>query len=165
MKYTITHTAEWVLLAIIGILFCYTAYKSYQIKQKVEYITVQDTIKICDTISNWVPYDVHHYRTDTAYLPIIEEKFDTILKTDSVLVAVPLDIYKFDSVIQDSTHTNRIQAVVSGFSVSLDTLSVQTEIYPQKAKKEPWYRNIGVGIGLMYGTGGAGVGVGLMYRL
>ena len=78
MKYTITHVAEWVLLAILAILCIYTAYKSYQIKEKVEYITVQDTIKICDTITEWKPYDVYHYRTDTAYLPIIDEKFDTI---------------------------------------------------------------------------------------
>lgn len=165
MKYTITHVAEWVLLAIIGILFCYTAYKSYQIKEKVEYITTTDTIKICDTISNWVPYDVHHYRTDTAYLPIIKEKFDTILKIDSVLVQVPIHIYKFDSVIQDSTHTSRIQAVVSGFSVSLDTLSIQTEIYPQKAKKEPWYSHIVPAAGIGYGSGGVGVFVGVGLKI
>lgn len=165
MRNTIAHTAEWILLGIITILFCYTAYKSYQLKQKVETVYITDTVRLSDTITQFQPYDVHHYRTDTAYLPVIEEKLDTILKIDSVLVEVPISIYKYDSIMEDSAHTTRIHAVIQGFAVSLDTLSVNTEIHQQEPKKQPWYGNIGVGVGLMYGTGGAGVGIGLMYRL
>lgn len=165
MKYTITHIAEWILIAIIMVLFAFTIWKTYQIKEKVEYITTTDTITVTDSITNWVPYNVYHYRTDTAYLPIIKEKLDTILKIDSVSVQVPLDVYKFDSIIKDSLHTTHVEATVSGFNVEMQQLSIETKITPQEPKKEPWYKNIGVGVGLMYGTGGAGVGVGLMYKL
>lgn len=163
MKYTITHTAEWVLLAIITVLLCYTAWKSYTIKEKVEYITKTDTIQITDTITNWQPYDVHHYRTDTAYLPVIDTILDTV--TDSVFVEVPVSMYRYDTTIVDSNYETSLKAVVSGYSVSLDTLSIHTEITKQEAILVPKQRRWGVGAGLMYGTGGIGIGVGIFYKL
>ena len=164
MKHTIiTHTAEWILLGIITILFCYTAYKSYQLKQKVEYITTTDTITVTDTITHLQPYDIHHYRTDTAYLPVIDTLLDTV--TDSVFVELPISIYRYDTTVTDSNYTTRIQAVVEGFAVSLDTLSIHTQITRQEAILLPKQRRWGIGAGLMYGTGGFGLGVGVFYKL
>lgn len=163
MKYTITHTAEWILLAIITVLLCYTAWKSYTIKEKVEYITKTDTIQITDTITNWQPYDVHHYRTDTAYLPVIDTILDTV--TDSVFVEVPVSMYRYDTTIVDSNYETSLKAVVSGFGVTMDSLYLNTKIMQQEAILVPKQRRWGVGAGLMYGTGGIGIGVGIFYKL
>ena len=154
----------YILIGILAVLCIFTAWKAYTVKEKVEYVTIQDTIKICDTITNWVPYDVYHYRTDTAYLPIIDEKFDTILKIDSILVQVPISIYKYDSVIRYSTHVTHVAATVSGFDVNMEELSVDTKIMPQEAKK-PWYHNIVPAVGVGYGTSGFGIFAGVGYKL
>lgn len=165
MKYTITHIAEWVLFGIIIILFCYTAYKSYQVKQKVEYITT-DTVKICDTITN-MDYDtVYFSHFDTVQLPAIVIN-DTLLKIDSVFVQIPIETIVYDTVIKDTAHITHLRAQISGFGTTLDTLTIDTEIMPQKAilPRKKWYDNFGIGAGIMYGTGGFGLGVGIMYKL
>lgn len=165
MKYTITHIAEWVLFGIIIILFCYTAYKSYQVKQKVEYITT-DTVKICDTITN-MDYDtVYFSHFDTVQLPAIVIN-DTLLKTDSVFVQIPIETIVYDTIIKDTAHITHLRAQISGFGTTLDTLTIDTEIMPQKAilPRKKWYDNFGIGAGIMYGTGGFGLGVGIMYKL
>lgn len=125
--------------------------------------TITDTITVSDTITQWQPYDVHHYRTDTVYLPVIDTLLDTV--TDSVFVEVPISIYHYDTTIADTTHTTRIQADISGFNVSLEQLTTTTKIMPQRVKKQPWYTNIGIGAGVMYGTGGWGVGCGIMFKI
>lgn len=165
MKYTITHIAEWVLFGIIIILFCYTAYKSYQVKQKVEYITT-DTVKICDTITN-MDYDTIYFsHFDTVQLPAIVIN-DTLLKIDSVFVQIPIETIVYDTVIKDTAHITHLRAQISGFGTTLDTLTIDTEIMPQKAilPRKKWYDNFGIGAGVMYGTGGFGLGVGIMYKL
>lgn len=148
MKYTITHIVEWVLLGIIIILFCYTAYKSYQVKQKVEYITT-DTVKICDTITN-MDYDTIYFsHFDTVQLPAIVIN-DTLLKIDSVFVQIPIETTVYDTVIKDTAHITHLRAQISGFGTTLDTLTIDTEIMPQKAilPRKKWYDNFGVGLGL-----------------
>lgn len=161
MKNIITHTAEWVLLGIITVLLVFTMYKSYQLKQKVETIYVTDTVRLSDTITQLQPYDVHHYRTDTAYLPIIDTVLDTV--TDSVFVKVPISIYRYDTTITDTNYTTNLKAVVSGFNVSLDTLSIHTKILQEKAIPVAKQRRFVPAVGVGYGTGGFGVfaGVGI----
>lgn len=155
---------HFVIGLVIGLIASGLMVWSYNVGKRHSTNTV-DTITntITDTITNWQPYDVHHYRTDTAYLPVIDTLLDTV--TDSVFVEVPISIYHYDTTIADSTHTTRIQADINGFSVSLEQLTTTTKITPQEPKKQPWYSNIGIGAGLMYGTGGWGLGVGLMYKL
>ena len=153
-----------IILTVILLLLCiFTAYKVYTIKGKVEYITTTDTITVMDTITQWQPYDVHHYRTDTAYLPVIDTLLDTV--TDTVLVEVPISMYQYDTTITDTNYRTSLRAVVEGFSVSIDTLSIHTEIIKQEAILVPKQRCWGIGAGLMYGTGGFGFGVGILYKL
>lgn len=163
MKNTITHTAEWVLLGIITILFCYTAYKSYQVKQKVEYITTTDTITLTDTITNW-QYDTvyfSHYDTiNTTDVVIIN---DTV--NDTTYIQLPIYTYQYDTIIADTNYTTSLKAVVSGFNVTMDSLYLNTEIMRQEAILVPKQRRWGIGAGLMYGTGGVGIGVGIFYKL
>lgn len=163
MKYTITHTAEWVLLAIITVLLCYTAWKSYTLKEKVEYITVTDTVKICDTITN-LQYDtVYFNRYDTINTTDVVIINDTV--NDTTYIQLPIYTYIFDTIIQDTNYTTSLRAVTSGFNVTMDSLYLSTEIMPQKVKKQPWYGNIVPAVGVGFGTGGFGVFAGVGYKI
>ena len=156
-------TVEYILITILALLCIYTAYKSYTLKGKVEYITVTDTIQLSDTITQWQPYDIYHYRTDTAYLPIIDTVLDTI--TDTVLVEIPIEIYRYDTIIKDTNYTTHLRAVLTGFHTSIDTLTIRTEIMPPAPPKKPWYTNFCPAIGLGFGTGGFGVFAGVGYKI
>lgn len=151
------------LLSILGILLVILSHKAKNDVDNI--ITTTDTIVINDTIVD-MEYDTCYlWKKDTVKLPIVVNDTTTILKIDSVLVEVPISVTVYDTTIKDSNYRTSLRAVLSGFRCSLDTLCMETEIMQQQPKKQPWYRNIGVGVGLMYGTGGAGVGVGLMYKL
>lgn len=159
-------TFEIILTVILGILCIYTAYKAYTIKDKVEYITITDTVKICDTITDLAYDTVYFSHFDTVQLPAIVIN-DTLLKTDSVFVQIPIETTVYDTIIKDTTHITHLKAQISGFGTTLDTLTIDTKIMPQKALLPPkkWYDNFGIGAGVMYGTGGFGIGVGIMYKL
>lgn len=166
MKYTITHTAEWILVAILGILLCYTAYKSYQLKGKIETITVTDTLTIQDTITNWSYDTMYLSRLDTIKLPVVDTVNDTIIKIDSVLVQIPINTYVYDTTITDSLYTTSLKATVSGFGVSFDSLYLNTKIMRQEPKNTPkWYENICPSAGVGFGTGGFGFFVGIGYKI
>ena len=159
-------TVEYILIAILALLCIYTAYKTYTLKGKVEYITVTDTIQLSDTITQWQPYDIYHYRTDTAYLPIIDTLVDTV--TDTVLVQIPIEIYRYDTTIIDTNYTTHLRAVLTGFHTSIDTLTIRTEIIHQESQNAPrkWYDNIVPAVGIVYGTGGQiGVFAGVGYKI
>lgn len=159
-------TFEIILTVILGILCIYTAYKAYTIKDKVEYITVTDTLKICDTITEFQPDTIYFSHFDTVQLPAVVIN-DTLLKIDSVFVQIPIETTVYDTIIKDTAHITHLRAQISGFGTTLDTLTIDTEIMPQKAFLPPkkWYDNFGIGAGIMYGTGGFGLGVGIMYKL
>lgn len=156
---------EYILIGILAVLCIFTAWKSYTLKEKVEYITIQDTIKLNDTIVD-MEYDTCYlWKKDTVKLPVVINDTTTLIKIDSIYVEIPKYKYYYDTILKDTAYSTRFSAIIEGFDVNLDSVYLNTIIAPQKLKKEPWYRNIGIGIGLMYGTGGAGVGVGLMYKL
>lgn len=162
MKYTITHTAEWILLAIITLLLVFTAYKSYQLKDKVEYITTTDTITVTDTITN-LQYDTvyfNHY--DTINITDVVIINDTV--NDTTYIQLPIYTYIFDTIIQDTNYKTSLKAITSGFNVTMDSLYLSTEIFPQKVKKQPWYGNIVPAVGVGFGTGGFGVFAGVGYK-
>lgn len=156
---------DWLLLlmVIMGVLL---AIMSHRAKNDVDnLITTTDTIVINDTIHNWQYDTMYLSRLDTIKLPVVDTINDTIIKIDSILVQIPINTYHYDTTITDTNYKTHLKAVVSGFRCSLDTLCMETEIMQQQPKKQPWYNRLGVGVGLMYGAGGAGVGIGLMYKL
>lgn len=165
MKYTITHVAEWILLAIVTVLLVFTAWKSYQLKGKVEYITTTDTLFINDSITN-LNYDTMYFsHFDTIKLPVVDTINDTIIKVDSILVQIPINTYQYDTTITDTNYQTSLRAVVSGFGVTMDSLYLNTKIMPQRVKKQPWYTNICPAVGIGFGTGGFGVFAGVGYKL
>ena len=154
---------------VIGLIISGLMLWSYNVGKKHSTNTVEtitDTIQINDTITQWQPYDVHHYRTDTAYLPVIDTLLDTV--TDTVLVEVPISIYSYDTTITDSTYRTVLRAVVSGFQTSVDSVYLSTEIIKQEPKIAPkkWYQHLCPAVGIGFGTGGQiGVFGGIGYEL
>ena len=156
-----------IILTVILLLLCiFTAWKAYTIKEKVEYINTTDTLFINDTITDWNHDTMYLSHFDTVKFPVVDTINDTIIKTDSILVQIPINTYIYDSVINDSLYKTDLRAVVSGFNVSMDSLYLNTEIMPQKVKKAPWYTNICPAVGVGFGTGGQiGLFFGIGYTL
>jgi hypothetical protein len=163
MKYTITHTAEWILLAIVTVLLCYTAWKAYTIKEKVEYITITDTIQITDTITNWQSDTVYFSHYDTINTTDVVIINDTV--NDTTYIQLPIYTYIYDTTITDTNYKTDLRAVLSGFQCQMDSLYLSTEIMPQRVKKQPWYSNICPSAGVGFGTGGFGFFVGIGYKI
>ena len=163
MKYTITHTAEWVLLAILALLCIYTAYKTYQLKHDVEYVTTTDTIFVSDTITN-LQYDTvyfSHYDTiNTTDVVIIN---DTV--NDTTYIQLPIYTYIFDTSIIDTSYQTDLRLVLSGYNVTADSCTINTKIMPVRVKKQPFWHNLCPSVGMGYGTAGLGVFVGVGYNL
>lgn len=158
---------HFVIGLVIGLIISGLMVWSYNVGKRYcanNVDTITDTITVSDTITQWQPYDVHHYRTDTAYLPVIDTILDTV--TDSVFVEVPMSMYHYDTTIADTTHTTRIQTDISGFNVSLEQLTTTTEITRQEPKNTlKWYTNICPAVGVGYGTGGFGFFLGVGYKI
>ena len=158
-------TFEIILTVILLLLLIFTAYKSYHLKGKIETITVTDTITLTDTITDWNYDTMYLSHFDTIKLPVIDTVNDTIIKIDSVLVQIPINTYTFDTTITDTNYRTSLKAITSGFAVTMDSLYLNTEIMPQRVKKQPWYTNICPAVGVGFGTGGFGVFVGAGYKI
>lgn len=152
---------NYILFGILLVGLVFVAWKSYTLKDKIEYIT--DTIQICDTITN-MAYDTvyfSHYDTiNTTDVVIIN---DTV--NDTTYIQLPIYTYTFDTTITDSLYRTSLRAVVEGFGVTMDSLYLSTEITQQEAKKQPWYTNICPAVGIGFSTGGFGVFAGVGYKL
>lgn len=157
---------HFVIGLVIGLIVSGLMVWSYNVgKRHCTVVTDTDTVVINDTITN-LQYDTvyfNHY--DTLKLPVVDTINDTILKIDSILVQIPISTTVYDTTIKKEDYQTHLKAVLNGFQTSVDSVYLSTEIIKQEPKKQPWYGNIGVGIGLMYGTGGWGLGVGIMYQL
>ena len=160
-------TINYILIAILALLCIFTAWKAYTIKDKVEYINTTDTLYITDSICDTIiapKYDTtyfNHYDT----IPYEVVVNDTL--KDTLYIPIALNTYKWDTSIVDTNYETNLKLTATGYDVSLDTVILNTNIhYKQPVQiKEKWYNRLGVGVGLMYGSGGAGVGVGIIYKV
>lgn len=149
-------------LSILGILLVILSHRA---KNDVDnLISTTDTITLTDTITNWQHDTLFISRLDTVKLPIVHT--DTIIKLDSILVQIPINTYHYDTTITDTSYKTHLKAVVSGFSVAVDSVYLSTEITPQRVKKQPWYTNLCPAVGIGFGTGGQiGLFAGIGYKL
>ena len=160
-------TINYILIAILALLCIFTAWKAYTIKDKVEYINTTDTLYITDSICDTIiapKYDTtyfNHYDT----IPYEVVVNDTL--KDTLYIPIALNTYKWDTSIVDTNYETNLKLTATGYDVTLDTVILNTNIhYKQPVQiKEKWYNRLGVGVGLMYGSGGAGVGVGIIYKV
>lgn len=130
-------------------------------RQKNIYVT--DTVT--DTITHWQHDTVYRYDTRVVRLPIYDTTTltDSLWLTDSVIVEVPIYKYCYDTTLRDTNSTIRLQATLSGYDVTIDTLTMTTTITPTITKETiPWQKrfrpSVGVGIGSNF-KGEAAIGV------
>lgn len=165
MKKILDIIKHFVIGLVIGLIASGLMVWSYNVGKRHSTNTTTDTITITDTITN-LQYDTLYFsHYDTLKLPVVDTINDTILKIDSVLVQIPISTYTFDTTITDSLYKTSLRAVTSGFNVTMDSLYLNTEIFPQKVKKQPWYCNIVPAVGVGFGTGGFGVFAGVGYKI
>lgn len=150
---------NYILFGILLAGLVFVAWKTYTVKEKVEYITVTDTV--CDTITQLKPQYITISHFDTVPMEVFIN--DTI--TDTMLVMLPVEHYHYDSTIVESNYTTHFSASLTGYKLSFDALCLSTEIMRQEPKNTPkWYENIVPAIGVGYGTGGFGIFLGVGYK-
>ena len=146
------------IVIILAMILTWSLVK--QVSSRITRTTTCDTITVYDTVIMPIARDSIITRYQTVKLPIIKTEYetDTIFKTDSVEVQVPIS----QKVYEDSTY----KAFVSGFNTSLDSIYIKnkyitktitnTKTKPTKwglgatAGYDPINRNFGVVIGVQF---------------
>ena len=146
------------IVIILAMILTWSLVK--QVSSQITRTTTCDTITVYDTVIMPIAKDSIIIRYQTVKLPIIKTEYetDTIFKTDSVEVQVPIS----QKVYEDSTY----KAFVSGFNTSLDSIFIKnkyitktitnTKTKPTKwglgatAGYDPINRNFGVVIGVQF---------------
>lgn len=146
------------IIIILAMILTWSLIK--QVSSRITRTTTCDTITVYDTVIMPIAKDSIITRYQTVKLPIIKTEYetDTIFKTDSVEVQVPIS----QKVYEDSTY----KAFVSGFNTSLDSIYIKnkyitktitnTKTKPTKwglgatAGYDPINRNFGVVIGVQF---------------
>lgn len=149
---------------IIG-LCIFIEYKVIMLQKKVDNLTqITDTITVTDTITNWQSDTVYFNHYDTINTTDVVIINDTV--NDTTYIQLPIYTYVYDTTITDSLYRTSLRAVTSGFNVTMDSLYLNTEIMPQRVKKQPWYTNICPAVGVGIGTDGKiGLFAGVGYKL
>ena len=122
-----------IILTVILLLLCiFTAWKAYTIKEKVEYINTTDTLFINDTITDCNHDTMYLSHFDTVKFPVVDTINDTIIKTDSILVQIPINTYIYDSVINDSLYKTDFSPTSYPLAppIKLGTKSVKVSALP-----------------------------------
>lgn len=150
-----------ILLVLVLATNLMLIFKGYNSEPQIEYVTVTDTVTITELKADTIY--LSHY--DTVKLECL--KIDTVLKSDSVFVKVPISTYEFDTVISDTSSEMHLKAVLSGFDVTLDTLSIGTKTTSQvpciPLKTRSWYKHLCPAVGVGIGNKGFGLFIGIGY--
>ena len=162
----------FILVATIVILFTILAIVVTTHRTRKQPVPQQNTIIVTDTLTNIV-YDtvyLEHYKT--VKLPVTDTLYIDSVRIDSILVEVPISVYKLDTTF--CTDSTRLDLFVqnSGYSVTLDTLSYKFTYTPTppviKKKRHRFGFFVGPSVGISYDfkTGktlpsvGVGIGIG-----
>ena len=132
---------------------------------------VTDTVT--DTITDWQHDTVYRFDTKIVKLPIHDTTMltDSLWVIDSVQVEVPIYKYYFDTTLADTNRTIHLEASLSGYEVTIDTMAITTTVKPIIIKETiPWQKrfrpSIGVGVGTNLkgeATVGMYLGVGYLF--
>ena len=164
---------KYILTLIVGLLLLGLALYAWHLSSKVkelenlEPVTYTDTV----TVTDWQYDTVYQTKTKVETLRLVDTAFlsDTTWLTDSVYVQVevPIYTYQYDTLFSTDSVKTHLRAVLEGFDVRVDTLSIQWEITHQEPKNLPkkWYNHLAPAVGVGYGTSGFGLFVGLGYCL
>ena len=139
-----------VILLLFGVIFLQQN-KINNLKQPT-YVTDTVTLVEIDTVAlikpilqkrEIVKYDTLTLPSDTLLL------YDTI--TDTVRIPVPLSEYVIDTIITTDSSKTHLRGVLEGFSVSVDSLSIEYEKTRQEVIKTP--KKWSLSYGFVFGIG------------
>ena len=143
----------FILVATIVILFTTLAIvvTNHRTKQPEP-----NTIIISDTLTNIVYDTVYLERYKTVKFPTTDTLIKDSIRIDSVLVEVPISVYKLDTVFQTDTTRLDLHIINSGFEVKLDSLYYRLEYkpVPPVVPKKNYFRDhfrFGLGVSAGYG--------------
>lgn len=159
------------LTLIVGALFVGLAVYAWLLNSKVKELENQEPVTYADTVTLVdLKYDtVYKTKTKVETLRLVDTCLVSDTVTDSVYVQVevPIYTYQYDTLFSTDSVKTHLRAVLEGFNVSVDTLSIQWEITHQEPKNLPkkWYNHLAPAVGVGYGTSGFGLFVGLGYAL
>ena len=161
------------LTLFAGALFVGLAVYAWLLNSKVKELESLEPVQVTDTVTltNWQYDTAYITNTKVETLRLVDTAFlsDTAWLTDSVYVQVevPLSKYVYDTLISTDSSKTHLRAVCEGFSVTLDSLSIQYEKVHQEAKKplKKWYQHLAPALGVGYGTSGFGLFIGVGYTL
>ena len=159
----------YILAAVLAAVLAVCIWRLVRLEKQLN--NIPEPVTITDTIVDWQHDTVYRYNTKVVKLPIHDTTTitDSLWLTDSVLVEVPIYKYYYDTTLTDTNRSIRLQATLSGYEVSVDTLAVTTTITPIVIKETiPWQKrfrpSVGVGIGSnSKGEAAIGVFVGIGY--
>lgn len=161
------------ITSLLGLLIAGLVLYTWHLNAKVEQLSNLEPVQVTDTVTltNWQYDTAYITNTKVETLRLVDTAFlsDTAWLTDSVYVQVevPLSKYVYDTLISTDSSKTHLMAVCEGFSVTLDSLSIQYEKVHQEAKKpiKKWYQHLAPALGVGYGTSGFGLFIGVGYTL
>ena len=159
------------LTLFAGALFVGLAVYAWLLNSKVKELENQEPVTFTDTVTLVdLKYDtVYKTKTKVETLRLVDTCLVSDTVTDSVYVQVevPIYTYQYDTLFSTDSVKTHLRAVLEGFEVKVDTLSIQWEITHQEPKNLPkkWYQHLVPAVGVGYGTSGFGLFVGLGYCL
>ena len=159
-------------ILILGALLLGLALYTHTLNRKVEQLSNLEPVQVTDTVTltDWQYDTVYQTNTKVETLRLLDTLYTKDTDTLYAQVEVPISRYVWDTLISTDSSQTQIRAVCEGFSVELDTLSIQWLkvaqtpcLGPQQPSK--WYERICPAVGVGYGTGGFGVFVGVGWTL
>lgn len=146
---------NWIIGFVLVIMCVMNSILVRDLEEKTEELIELTNIEPEIVFLDSLVYDtVYFNHFDTVKLETIKKdtitKLDSIFVLDSVEVFIPINTYKFDTTLNETT----ISLICEGFDVRLDTLLVERINVAQKQEKavKKWYEDIhwGVGLGITY---------------
>ena len=163
--------ARTVITALLGLLLVGLALYAWHVTTKLSSLEPV-TVRVTDTLTltDWKYDTTYITKTKVETLRLLDTLYTKDTDTLYTQVEVPISKYVWDTLISTDSSQTQIRAVCEGFSVELDTLSIQWLkvaqtpcLGPQQPSK--WYQHIAPAVGVGYGTGGFGVFVGVGWTL
>lgn len=164
--------ARTIFTALLGLLVVGLAQYAYTLNRKVAELSNLEPVQVADTVTltDWKYDTVYQTNTKVETLRLVDTLYTKSTDTLYAQVEVPMSRYVWDTLISTDSSQAQIRAVCEGFSVTLDTLSIQwlkvAQMHclgPQQPSK--WYGRICPAVGVGFGTSGFGVFFGVGYAL
>ena len=160
---------HFVIGLVIGLIISGLMLWSYNVGKKHSTNTVEtinDTITVTDTITNWQYDTVYFNRYDTINTTDVVIVNDTI--NDTTYIQLPIYTHIYDTIIKKEEYQTHLKATVTGFNSTLDEVLLETTVFEKQPviQQKKWYNHIAPACGVGIGTDGKiGLFIGIGYTL